>query len=390
LRTRILQTLFLATLLPTLGTGKASAQLTLNEQQAAVGDAPSDPDPLVSELSPSLTHESVRRAMRMVAAWQVRRVCNTPSQDWIFATLYMGLLAASRTLQEPRYHDLVLRVAEHYDWRLGPRLDHADDQAIGQVYLALYRERPNPRRIKALRMQFDLLMQEPRKPKHPVWWWCDALFMAPPVWAGLAGATGDDHYLAYMDQEWHTTSSLLWDQKERLFSRDAAYLTKYETNGHKLFWSRGNGWVMGGLVGILQQFAENDPRRPFYVERLQEMASAVKDCQEADGLWRAGMLDAASYANPEISGSAFFVYSIAWGIQHGLLDKATYLLVVQRAWAGMLKHIYADGRLGDVQPVGEAPGNYKPSASYVFGVGAFLLAGSELDTLATSGRYGKR
>jgi unsaturated rhamnogalacturonyl hydrolase len=230
-----------------------------------------------------------------------------------------------------------------------------------------------------LRAQFDALMKQPDDPKKPVWWWCDALFMAPPVWADLTEATGDPGYLAYMDREWHVTSALLWDPKEKLFSRDRSYLDKREKNGRKMFWSRGNGWVMGGLVGVLEHIPADDLRRPFYVHQLQEMAEAVKASQGDDGLWRPGMLDARSYANPEVSGSAFFVYALTWGMRHNLLDKRQYQPVVERAWAGLLSHIYADGRLGDVQPVGEAPGAYSPGSSYVFGVGAFLLAGSELD-----------
>jgi hypothetical protein len=44
----------------------------------------------------------------------------------------------------------------------------------------------------------------------------------------------------------------------------------------------------------------------------------------------------------------------------------------------MLTHVYADGRLGSIQPVGAAPGDYSESSSYVYGVGAYLLAGSEI------------
>ena len=56
--------------------------------------------------------------------------------------------------------------------------------------------------------------------------------------------------------------------------------------------------------------------------------------------------------------------------------------MVERAWAGILKHVYADGRLGSIQPIDGQPGKFKPSASYVYGVGGFLLAASELDALA--------
>ena len=184
----------------------AHGQLTAEEQKASVGDAPLDPGPLASDLSPALTPVAVQAAMRKVADWQSARIADTPSQDWTFATLYAGLLSASETLKEPRYRDLVLKVAEHYAWSLGPRQTHADDQAIGQSYLWLYRQSSAPERIEPLRAQFDAVMRLPDDPARPVWWWCDALFMAPPVWSGLSSATHDGRYLDYMDREWKITA----------------------------------------------------------------------------------------------------------------------------------------------------------------------------------------
>jgi rhamnogalacturonyl hydrolase YesR len=275
-------------------------------------------------------------------------------------------------------------VAEHYQWKLGPRQTHADDQAIGQSYLALYRDRAAPERIAPLRAQFDQVMQLPDDPAKPVWWWCDALFMAPPVWSGLAAPTHDDKYLGYMDREWKITSKLLWDEQEHLFYRDGSYLDKREKNGKKIFWSRGNGWVMGGLVRVLQTLPANDSRRPFYEEKLRQMADAVVRIQGADGLWRPGLLDAAEYPLPEVSGSAFMVYGMTWGIEHHVLDSKRFSPVVTKGWAGLVRHVYADGRLGDIQPIGAAPGAYTEGASYVYGVGAFLLAGSELSSWKSS------
>jgi rhamnogalacturonyl hydrolase YesR len=86
-----------------------------------------------------------------------------------------------------------------------------------------------------------------------------------------------------------------------------------------------------------------------------------------------------------VSGSAFFTFALAWGINSGLLDRKTYEPVVEKAWRGMLQHVYADGRLGSIQKIGGAPDRVSPGGSYVYGVGAFLLAGSELERLAKSG-----
>ena len=119
-----------------------------------------------------------------------------------------------------------------------------------------------------------------------------------------------------------------------------------------------------------------------FVAQFREMAASLAAVQCADGLWRPGLLNAAAYPLPEVSGSAFYIYALAWGIHHGLLDRATYLPVVKKGWAGLVSHIYADGRLGSIQPIGAAPDAFKPQTSYVFGVGAFLMAGAELREVA--------
>lgn len=388
----IKQTLAAALVSLTVLSGTSGLAAQSNQQpvkrKATIGDQPSDPGPLAKDISPVLKPAKIQAAMRKVADWESSRIVDEPSQDWTFATLYIGMLSASETLKDPRYHDLVLKVAEHYAWTLGPRKTHADDQAIGQSYLWLYRETPDVERIRPLRAQFDDVMRLADDPAKPVWWWCDALFMAPPVWSGLAAATNDSRYLDYMDREWKVTSDLLWDPQEHLFFRDKSYFDKREKNGRKIFWSRGNGWVMGGLVRVLENLPANDPRRPFYVAKLQAMAKSIAQLQGTDGLWRPGLLDAADYPYPEVSGSAFFVYAMAWGINHHLLDAKHYDSVVRRGWAGLVSNIYADGRLGCIQPVGAAPGAYTQGSSYVYGVGAFLLAGSEVDRLASSKQRG--
>ena len=360
----------------------AHAQALRNVDEHASGDSSADPGPLAHDLSGKLSQTAVKAAMRKVADWQLARVKDEASQDWTFATLYLGLLEASNTLYDPRYKDYVNAVSEHFNWTLGPRKTHADDQAIGQSYLWLDARQPAAQHVTPLRQQFDEVMQKPDDPANPVWWWCDALFMAPPVWTHLAAITHEDKYLAYMDREWHITDDLLWDKDEHLFFRDKSYFDKRERNGRKIFWSRGNGWVMGGLVQVLTYLPANDPRRPFYVEKFRQMAGKLRSLQSDDGLWRPGLLDAGGYPYPEISGSAFFVYAMAWGIHHGLLDKAQYRPVVERGWNGLVQHIYADGRLGSIQPIGAAPGAYTPGTSYVFGTGAFLLAGSEVNQLS--------
>ncbi len=205
--------------------------------------------------------------------------------------------------------------------------------------------------------------------------------MAPPTWARMYQATGDRKYITYLDEEWPKTEKLLYDTDAHLYARDASYLGKTEKNGQKIFWGRGEGWVMGGLARTLQYLPKDDPAVKTYKQQMREVAAALAKLQRPDGTWTASLLDPASYSAPELSGTALITFGMAWGINNGVLDRKTYLPVVTRAWAGMVPHIYADGRLGDIQQTGKDPSTYKPSASYNYGVGGFLLAGSELHKL---------
>jgi len=367
------------------GTGRLESQTNAPSAPARhqnVGDQPATAPPLAHDLSAALTHRDVRRAIRKVADWQLNRAEPDFDQDWTYAALYAGFMAVPDEANGKHYREAMLRMGKKFDWQPGPRVPHADDQAIGQTYLDLYKQAHDPAMLKPIRERMDAVMQLPDDKEKPLWWWCDALFMAPPVLTRLYTITGDRKYLDFMDHEWWITAGLLYDPGVHLFARDATFLGKHQANGQGLFWSRGNGWVMAGLVRVLAEMPADYPTRQKYVTQFQEMAAELASIQGADGLWRPGLLDPSAYPLPEVSGSAFNVYAMAYGVNHGLLDRAKYLPVIEKGWAGLIAHIYTDGRLGCIQPIGAAPGDYTETASYVFGTGAFMMAGSEVDKLA--------
>jgi len=391
---RPLGILLLALLIPA---ARAVGQQSLYPSLGA-GDTPETAGPLVTDLSPALNPNAVAKAMRKVGDWELAKARPDFSQDWTFAALYRGFLAAADSLHENRYRDAMVAVGNKFQWKLGPRATEADDHAVGYAYLALYRRYHDAKMLEPTKAEFDQIIQMPNvctetcppwsdqgsNQTTPVWWWADSFFMGPPVWAELSTITGRREYLDHVDRDWWVTSKLLYDPEEHLYSRDESFLDQHEANGRKIFWSRGNGWVIAGLAQVLQEMPENYPDRPRFVAQFREMAASLAAVQGADGLWRPGLLDAKAYPLPEVSGSAFFVYALAWGIHHGVLDRATYLPVVQKGWAGLVSQIYADGRLGSIQPIGAAPDAFKPQTSYVFGVGAFLMAGAEVRDVARS------
>src|ERR1700745_2177179 len=98
-------------------------------------------------------------------------------------------MSAYRATGDRSYLDQALLWANGRQWKLGERPRHADDQSPGQTYLELYLLKKEPVRIAETKATIDAMINAPQ-PGREDWWWCDALFMAPPVLARLNAATG--------------------------------------------------------------------------------------------------------------------------------------------------------------------------------------------------------
>ncbi|TAM24185.1 MAG: DUF4861 domain-containing protein [Rhodanobacter sp.] len=210
------------------------------------------------------------------------------------------------------------------------------------------------------------------------WTWCDALYMAPPTLVRLYAATGDKKYLDFLDKEYRQTYDQLYDHGANLFYRDGTFIDRRTSNGKKVFWSRGNGWVYAGLALLLEKLPPDYPSRPFYEKLFRQMTPAIVAAQQADGLWRPNLADPQQFKVGETSGSALFVFGLAWGVDHGLIDRATYWPAVERGWRGLKTRIKPDGYVGYVQRVAAAPGSFDANSRGAYGTGAVLLAGSEI------------
>jgi unsaturated rhamnogalacturonyl hydrolase len=353
-----------------------------------IGDSPADPGPLATDLSPRLTPTAIDAASRKVADWELANWQPWFDQAWTSSVLYTGMMAESESTGDAKYRLAMEEVARKYADSLKDRLPNADAQSIGQMYVELYLVggKQDKALIGPTQADLDSVIGldtlKPGDPRIP-WWWCDALFMAPPLWARMYAATGDRKYVDYLDQQWARTSDLLYDKDEHLYARDESFKSKLGPNGKKIFWSRGEGWVMAGIARTLPYLPADDTRRGFYTQQLQEMAARIAKLQDSDGLWHASLLDSKDYPLPEVSGSALMTFAMAWGVNHGILKAGTYRPVIEKAWRGMLQHIYADGRLGCIQQTGAEPALYLPGSSFDYGVGGFLLAAEEVKRMET-------
>lgn len=343
---------------------------------------------------------AVLPVLEYVAAAQIRDMSRRPiqlstgsnlseiSSNWVAAVFYVGAARLARVSSKPDTLRFLTATAEHYNYALrGARSErgllNADDLAIGDLYQELYARRGQRGVLMPLQQRLDFMLPHLDRQQETaalVWWWCDALFMAPPVLARQSALTGNAAYLAAMDREWRRTAGRLWVERDRLFLRDERFRSKDHlgAGGKPVYWARGNGWVMGGLARTLESVPAGFEGRGFYVDIFRKMAGRVLELQQPDGLWRSDLNDPGGFPEPETSGSSFFVYALAWGINHGLLDRAAYQPAVTRGWAALNRHVLPNGLVGAAQKTGDRPVPTRPDDVGPYATGAFLLAGVEM------------
>jgi rhamnogalacturonyl hydrolase YesR len=345
---------------------------------------------LKAQNSASLAPDSVLKNMQKVAAWQIDEFTKgnvkIPKTDWQNGALYAGVVALKKIDNNKRYHDFLYGIGEDNHWGMGPSHLFADDYCVAQMYTQLYMQYHEPKMIAKWQALADTIVVHPFNESLKVapginqreWAWCDALFMGPASLAYLSTATHNLKYLIKADSLWWKTSAYLYDKDDHLYYRDSRYFDKKEANGQKVYWSRGNGWVMGGLARMMDNMPKTFKSRKKYEEQFKQMAQKVASLQQPDGSWHASLLDPVAFKEKETSGTGFFCYAMAWGINNGLLSKKEYLAVVQKAWTALITSVHPDGKLGYVQKVGDKPVDATYDTTNVYGVGALLLAGSEI------------
>jgi rhamnogalacturonyl hydrolase YesR len=343
--------------------------------------------------SSKLSKTAMKSSMVKAMEWQEQHpIFALAPTDWTNGVYYKGVTQAYQTTQDQRFLAALKTMGYRNQWKPLHRTHHADDISIAYSYLFISTTRNGLVDLEPTKSWLDKHLLQPNEwnsnqgqgIQKTLWWWCDALFMAPPVIAYYSKLTGEKQYLEAMHKYFMETYDLLFDQEEKFFARDLRYVWKgddkdiKDANGKKVFWSRGNGWVIGGLALLLEQMPGDYEHRSFYENLLKTMAARLKEIQHEDGLWRTSLLSPESYNHGEVSGSGLFTYALAWGINNGLLDKNEYEPVVTKAWKALLKCQHEDGMVGWVQNIGDSPKPATKDSWQNYGTGAFLLAGSEV------------
>lgn len=319
------------------------------------------------------------------------------NRGWVKGAFYIGLERFAEKTGNQEYLNLLRNESYENGFELGERYWHGDDQIFGTIYAGVIERDPTVpvEQLRPTLEKMDHILEdrstvslefvEP-KPGEPGaegtcqtrWCWADAIFMAPPAWSAVSNVTGDEKYRQYAVEETDATIEYLYDPDTHMFFRDSRYFTLKTENGKGVFWSRGNGWVYAGLARFIETLPEGHEARARYESLFVEFTDALISRQREDGYWPTSLDDPALFKNPETSGTAFFGFGLAWGINQGLLKEDKYFEARDKAWVAMKDAVKPDGMVGWVQQIGKDPQLTEKYSSQLYGVGGFLLMAAEM------------
>ena len=330
----------------------------------------------------------IRQLLLRVNDYQRSHPWRESDNGWIRATYYAGVMAAHEATREPKLFQQAYDWAKHHEWQPATRETGGNALTCCQTYTKLSRLLGNAHNGAKDNLDQTIQWLDSGKPKTPtgekLWYfedgrrYADGLFTGPPALAMLGEYTGDKKYFAWMDAFFWDVHAELFDADAGLFYRDKRFKDVRNEAGKKVIWARGNGWVFAGLTRIIPYLPKDHPTRDKYSELFRQLAAALAKCQGDDGLWRMNLADPGEFPNPESSGTGFFCYGLAWGVNNGVLDRPTYEPVARRAWSGLCRCVSDEGKVEWGQLVGDRPKNLAREHSHEYVTGTFLLAGSEM------------
>jgi rhamnogalacturonyl hydrolase YesR len=348
--------------------------------------------------------DSIKGITKKCAKYRLARGVNkltdaygTNQMTWDIGAYMTGVMALYRNTQEQWVLDSATKWAKNANWtpNAGINTTNADDQCCEQSFCDIYLLNKTASNWTVMtKPSFDNMKQlfdVNRSTGRSRWWWSDALYMAPASIARVYECYKTDsvktagRLLDSLDVYWKDCAAYLYSTQYKLWFRDGGYIyPKVKTaNGSPVFWSGCNAWAIAGLARTLQYMPANYKSRSYYEQQFKDVCDTLRKVPALgqDGLWRTSLLDYNQFPEKESIASGFFAFAYAWGINNGLLDRATYEPYVRKTWSALVSNIGTDGRLQWCQTINAQPDHVQQSFSAPEGEGAFMLLGEELSKL---------
>ena len=376
----------------------------------------------------------LERVLRQWPAGKIDTIISPSTWSYEEGVLLDGITAEWRATGDGRLFDYIksavdAAVDKDGTIHLGPgesfpiEAHSQDNIEMGRSTLVMYRVTQDPRYYTASKFLYDQMKLQPRNASGGYWhkqiypdqMWLEGAYMSEPFMANFARSFGQEKameevatQLLLMDAKMrdHKSGTLRhgWDESKKMGWADKRTGLSPEP------WARAVGWYSMALVDVLERMPDNDPQRAALEGVARRTLGAVARYQDAEtGLWWQVLDRGKHFDKPgapgnylEASASCMFVYALAKAIRMGILPSS-YEENAVRGWAGVQSHfIKADGTFSGTVKVAGLGGNPYRSGTYEYyvgeavgdndakGVGAFLLADSEMIQRSRVGEFAAR
>lgn len=328
--------------------------------------------------------DEIKNMIVKVNDYHINKNPNSGDCSWERGAYMIGCLAAYEMTKNQKYYAYALKWAKDNNWDFyDDKSDwawrNADYKICGQSYLKLMEIDPSEGTMDNMKKGMELVLNDKNV---DYWWWIDTIYMALPFYNMMGMRLSDNRYFdkAFALFDDTKTNRGCYDIDERMWFRDIRFFPceAKTISGKKVFWSRGNGWVAGGLARTLEILPKTSRYYNNYLEVFKDMIDALIPWQQSDGFWRTSIIEPEEFPMPETSGTVLIAYAIMLGINLGILDSS-YFEYVQRSFEGINDiSVLQNGKIGWVQIVADRPGTVDKNAENDYAVGTYLLLCREI------------
>ena len=325
-----------------------------------------------------------------------------PRLRWMWGQALLGyaLLELDAALGEDRYLPFLRAFGDHWAAR-DPRVDQSDTAAPGLVTYGLQKKLPGRGYEGLTSKVLDYIRHAPRvlddSPNHlgsspegrfyPRSIWVDSLMMLSVFPAVYGAETGDRELLDFAARQPRLYAARLQDTADGLWRHSWWVRAARPHPAGRVYWARGNGWVVASLPRILDRLPPDHPERPGILDILERTSAALRPLQRPDGWWETVLLPPGRTYRES---SATALIAVGWlrSTAAGYLP-AEYRAPAEKAFRSVVDSLVEgpDGRLS--MPEISAPTIPLPvfprlgyrlvprGADYAYGIAALILAAVE-------------
>lgn len=260
----------------------------------------------------------------------------------------------------------------------GEYKSQTDPAALGYPVLEFHERTGDERYFDAADRQYEYLAEAAQRTadggighhRGPVELWVDAIYMLCPFLARYGAAADEPAAFDDAARQVLVQTKYLRDPNTGLYRHE--WREQPDSFPESTFWSRGNGWVLAGVLDALEHLPADHDDRESLVDVFTDLCEAVHPLQDDSGFWHNLLDDDESPL--ETSGTLMFAYAFREGIDRGFLEEDAFGPPAREAMDAATGVVKPNGAVGRV--VGPPGGPGVPFAVTSYGQGWFLLAAS--------------